>query len=125
MNNYYFFFLVLFFSINSQAEIISINCPYTNNENKRWTVVFNTDDFNKSNIYAEYAEIENEKLIDLQYVQLKITPRFVIFDINLRSNSKIKINKKITRTSLQGFTGESNPLATQCEMSEVPNINKF
>lgn len=123
MNNYYFFFLVLFFSINSQAEIISIKCPYTNNENKRWSVVFNTDDFNKSNIYAEYAEVENEKLIDLQYVQLKITPRFVIFDISIRSNSKIKINKMINRTSLQGVTGESN--VTQCEMSEVPNINKF
>ena len=122
MKNYHLFFLVLFFNINSQAEIISIKCPDTNNENKRWSLVLNTDDFNNANIYAEYAEVENEVLIDLQYVKLKITPRFIIFDISLKLNSQIKINKTINRVSLQGVTGSS---VNQCEMTEIPNINKF
>tara|TARA_B110000459_G_C16479071_1_gene433376 strand:+ start:484 stop:855 length:372 start_codon:yes stop_codon:yes gene_type:complete len=117
------FLLILFFNINSQAEIMSIKCPFTNDENKRWTVVLNTDHFDKSKIYAEYAEVENEELVDFQIVELKITPRSINFDIGLQSSSKIKVNKMIQRESLMGITGVSN--VTQCEMSELPNINKL
>ena len=117
------FLLILFFNINSQAEIMSIKCPFTNDENKRWTVVLNTDHFDKSKIYAEYAEVKNEELVDFQIVELKITPRSINFDIGLQSSSKIKVNKMIQRESLVGITGGSN--ATQCEMSELPNINKL
>ena len=49
--------LILFFNINSQAEIMSIKCPFTNDENKRWTVVLNTDHFDKSKIFL--TEMEN------------------------------------------------------------------
>ena len=117
------FLLILFFNINSQAEIMSIKCPFTNDENKRWTVVLNTDHFDKSKIYAEYAEVKNEELVDFQIVELKITPRSINFDIGLQSSSKIKVNKMIQRESLMGITGGSN--VTQCEMSELPNINKL
>jgi hypothetical protein len=117
------FLLILFFNINSQAEIMSIKCPFTNDENKRWTVVLNTDHFDKSKIYAEYAEVENEELVDFQIVELKITPRSISFDIGLQSSSKIKVNKMIQRESLMGITSGSN--VTQCEMSELPNINKL
>ena len=117
------FLLILFFNINSQAEIMSIKCPFTNDENKRWTVVLNTDHFDKSKIYAEYAEVKNEELVDFQIVELKITPRSINFDIDLQSSSKIKVNKMIQRESLMGITGGSN--VTQCEMSELPNINKL
>jgi hypothetical protein len=117
------FLLILFFNINSQAEIMSIKCPFTNDENKRWTVVLNTDHFDKSKIYAEYAEVENEELVDFQIVELKITPRSINFDIGLQSSSKIKVNKMIQRESLMGITSGSN--VTQCEMSELPNINKL
>ena len=102
---------------------MSIKCPFTNDENKRWTVVLNTDHFDKSKIYAEYAEVKNEELVDFQIVELKITPRSINFDIGLQSSSKIKVNKMIQRESLMGITGGSN--VTQCEMSELPNINKL
>ena len=117
------FLLILFFNINSQAEIMSIKCPFTNDENKRWTVVLNTDHFDKSKIYAEYAEVENEELVDFQIVELKITPRSINFDIGLQSSSKIKVDKIIQRESLIGITGGS--MVSQCEMSKLPNINKL
>ena len=123
MKHAHIFLLILFFNIDSQAEIMSIKCPFTNDGNKRWTVVLNTDHFNKSKIYAEYAQVENEEVVDFQIVELKITPRSINFDIGLQSSSKIRVNKIIQRESLMGITGSSN--VTQCEMSELPNINKL